>query len=43
MKGFLLMPELGYVAALLRHFRPEFDDFPEVTRWPEELRGDLTG
>ena len=28
MKGLLLMSKLDYVVALLRHFRPEFDDLP---------------
>ncbi len=28
MKGLLLMPKLEYVTALLRHFRPEFNDLP---------------
>jgi hypothetical protein len=27
-KGYLLMTKLDYVVALLRHFRPEFDDLP---------------
>jgi hypothetical protein len=27
-KGLLLTPKLDYVVALLRHFRPEFDDLP---------------